>query len=61
MRDEGLRVAEGDAGFVEVVGGHLDIDAVAHADADEVFAHLAGDVGEDFVFIGKGDTEHGAR
>jgi hypothetical protein len=53
-------VAERNPRFAEVVGGHLDIHPVADADADEVFAHLAGDVGEDFVAVGESDTEHGA-
>lgn len=55
-----LAVTEGDARLAEVVGGHLDVDAVADADADEVFAHLAGDVGENFVAVGEGHAEHGA-
>jgi hypothetical protein len=33
---------------------------VADGDADEVFAHPAGDVREDFVAIGQFDPEHGA-
>ena len=53
-------MTESDACLAEVVGGHLDIDFVADADADEVFAHLAGDMGEDFVSVGQGDSEHGA-
>lgn len=54
-------MSEGDAGFAEVVGGHLDIDLVADADADEVLAHFAGDVGENLVAVGQRDTKHGAR
>lgn len=46
-----IRVAEGDARLAEVVGRHLDVHAVTHADADEMLAHLAGNVGEDFVAI----------
>ena len=53
-----LPVAEGDAGFAEVVGGHLDVHFVADADADEVFSHFAGNVGQDFVAGGEGNTEH---
>ena len=60
-RGPGLFLAKGDAGFAEVVGGHLDFDLVAHADADEVFAHLAGNMGEDFMAVGKGHAKHGAR
>jgi hypothetical protein len=56
-----LSVAEGDARLAEVVGGHFDVDPIADADADEVFAHLAGDVSQDFVTVGEADAEHGAR
>ena len=52
-------MAEGDPGFAEIVRGHFDVHFVADADADEVLAHFAGDMGEDFVAIGKGDAEHG--
>ena len=53
-------MAESDAGLAKVVGGHFDVDLVADADADEVFAHLSGDMGEDFVAIGQSDAEHGS-
>ena len=49
-----------DAGFVGVVGGHFDFDAVTDDEADEAFAHFAGDVGEDFVGVREFDPEHGA-
>jgi hypothetical protein len=49
-----------DARFVGVVGRHFDFDAVTDDEADEAFAHFAGDVGEDFVRVGKFDAEHGA-
>ena len=51
-------LAEGDARLGQVVGGHFDVDLVADADADEVFAHLAGNVGEDFMAVGQRDTKH---
>ena len=51
---------ERDARLAEVVGRHLDIDPVADADADEVLAHFAGDMGEDFVAVGQSHPEHGA-
>jgi len=54
-------VAEGDAGLAEVVGGHFDVDLVADADADEILAHLAGDVGEDLMAVGQGHAKHGPR
>ena len=57
-----LAQAERDASFGEIVGGHLDADLVAHGEADEMFAHLAGNVGEDFVLIVvQRDLEHGTR
>jgi hypothetical protein len=53
-------VAVGDAGLVQVVLGHFDVDLVANGDADEIFAHLARDMREDFVAVGQFDPEHGA-
>ena len=58
-KQDGSALAEANAGFVEVVRGHLDVDFVADGDADKVFAHLAGDVGEDFMAVGQGHPEHG--
>ena len=49
-----------DAGLVQVVGGHFDVDLVADADADEILPHFAGDVGQDFMTIRQRDPEHGA-
>ena len=54
-------MAEGNAGLAEVVRGHLDVDAVADADADEVLAHLAGNVGQHFVAVWQRHAKHGAR
>jgi len=54
-------VAEGDAGLAEVVGGHLDVDLVADTDADEVLAHLAGDMGQDLMAVGQGYAKHRPR
>ena len=54
-------MAEDDARFAEVVRRHFDIDLVADADADEVFAHLAGDVSQHFVAVGQRHSEHGSR
>ena len=52
--------AEGDAGLRHVVGGNLDADAVAYYQADEALAHLAGDVGQEFMAVGHLYAEHGA-
>lgn len=54
-------MAEGDARLPEIVGRHLHIHAITHADADEMLAHLARDVGQDFVTVGQGHAKHGAR
>ena len=52
-------MAEDDAAFGEVVGGELDLDAVAGEDADEVFPHFAGDDAEDFVVgVVEAELEH---
>ena len=55
-----IRMAERDARLAEVVRGHLDIHAINNTDADEMLAHLAGDVGEDFMAVGEGHAKHGA-
>ena len=47
-----LRVPERDARRAQIVWGHLDIDLVADADPDEVFAHLARNVGKYLMPIG---------
>ena len=53
-------MAESDTGFAEIVGGHFDLDFIADADANEIFAHFAGDMSEDFVTVGQCHAEHGA-
>lgn len=45
----------------KIVGRHLDIDFVADADADEVFAHFARDVRQDLVPVRQSHAKHGAR
>lgn len=49
-----------DAGLVRVVRGHLDFDAVTDDEADEAFAHFAGNMGEHFVGVREFYPEHGA-
>src|SRR2546426_11140744 len=49
------------ASFAQVVGSDLDVNAVAHADADEIFAHLARNMREDFVTIRQRHSEHRSR
>ncbi len=56
---KGLSEAVDDSAFIEVVRGHFEFDAVAIGEADEAFAHLAGDVREDLVLVRELDTEHG--
>ena len=58
MKESGF--AEDDAGFGEVVGGEFDLYFVPGDDADEVFAHFAGDVGEDVFTVWEVHAEHGA-
>ncbi len=55
----GLFQAPDDAGFVQVVGGHLHLYAVAGGEADPPFAHFARDGSEDEVFVVQFDAEHG--
>src|SRR5215216_7684152 len=44
-------VSEADAAALQVVGGHLDDDAVAHARANAELAYLARCIGENLVVI----------
>lgn len=58
---EGVGVdAEGDAGFGKIVGAHFHFNFIPDAEADEVFAHFPGDMGQDFVAVGEPDPEGGA-
>ena len=50
-------MAKCDKRLRQVVGGHFDVYFITNADADEIFAHLAGDVGEDFMAVGQGHAE----
>src|SRR5689334_3720316 len=47
-----------DPRFAQIVRSNLDIDAIADADANKVLAHLAGNMCEHFVTVGKSHTEH---
>lgn len=53
--------AVSDPRFAEIIGGHLDFDFIANADANEIFAHLTRNMSENFVAVGEGDAEHGSR
>ena len=54
-----LPEAVDDARLGEVVGRHFELHAVTIGEADETLAHLAGDVGQDAVFVCEFDAEHG--
>ena len=49
-----------DARLVQIVGGHLNVDLVADADADEIFAHLAGDMREHLMAVRQRHPKHRA-
>src|SRR5437762_80727 len=49
-----------DTCFIEIIGGHLEFDAVAICQANESLAHLARDVGKHAVLICEFDTKHRA-
>src|SRR5579883_2422361 len=53
--------AEGDAPLGEVVGRHLDIDAVACEDPDPVLAHLARGMGQDLMLVIELHAKHRVR
>jgi len=54
----GLLVTVGDAPAGEIVGSEFDLDLVTGKDADVVHAHLAGDMGKDFVTVFEFHSEH---
>ena len=56
---ESILAAPRDAAAGQVVGRELDGDLVAGVNADEIHAHLAGDVGHDAVPVGQFYLEHG--
>ena len=53
----GFDVAEGDAALAQVVGREFQRDLVADQDADVVFLHLSGGVGDEFVTVFQCDPE----
>ena len=55
-----LTQAVDNARFVEVIGGHLNFDAVSNRQADEPLAHLTRDVSQDNVLVCKFHPKHGA-
>lgn len=48
---EALLQAKDDARFRQIVGGHFHANAVAGREADKMFAHLAGDVGQNLMVV----------
>lgn len=52
---------EDDASAIQVIGGHLDDDAITDQGADAVLLHLARRIGEDFVLIIQSDPEPALR
>ena len=49
-----------DPRFVQVIGGHLHLDAIADRDADPALAHFSGDSGKHHVFVVQFDPKHRA-
>ena len=56
-----LALPERDARLPQVVGGHFHVHLVAHADADEILAHLAGNMGQHLVAVGQRHAKHRPR
>ena len=54
-------VTKRDSRLAQIVGSDLHIHFVTDADPDKILPHLAGDVGEYFVAVGKSHSEHRAR
>src|SRR5271170_25187 len=53
-------VPERDPRLAQIVRRHLDVDPVTDADANEVLAHLAGNMRKDFMAVGQSDAKHRA-
>src|ERR1051325_12063140 len=51
-------MAESNPTFAEVVRRKLNIHLIADADADEILAHFARNVGENFMFVRQGHAKH---
>jgi hypothetical protein len=49
---------EGNPPFAQIVGRHLHVDLVSDADADEILAHLAGNMGQHLVAVRERHPEH---
>ena len=54
-----LAAAESNSAFGEIVGSQLNRDLVASKDADVMFAHFAGDMGNDHMAVFQLNTEQG--
>src|SRR4051794_21360845 len=50
-----------DPRLAEIVGGHLQADAITDREPDEMLAHFAGKMGQNLVLIVQPDTKHGSR
>src|SRR5436190_5531808 len=53
-----LVMPESDPRFPKVVRGHLNVHFVSDTNADKVFAHFAGDMGEHFVTVRQSHPKH---
>jgi len=47
--------------LVQIIRGHFHVYLVAHGDANEIFSHFSGNMGEDFMPVGQRHPEHRAR
>jgi len=54
-------MAEGYPRLAQIVWGHFHVDLVANADSNEVFTHLARDMGKHFMTVRQSHAKHGAR
>ena len=59
LRVESILAAPRDAAAGQVVGGELDRDLIPRVNADEVHAHLAGNMGHDAMAVRQFNLEHG--
>jgi hypothetical protein len=59
-RKEKLAQPPGDAGLVEIVGGHFHFHAVTDSEAHPAFAHLSANGGKYEMFVVQFDAKHGS-
>jgi len=56
----GSTVSKSNTSLAQIIGGHLDVDLIPHADTDKMFAHLARNMRQDLMSVGQCHAKHGS-